>query len=71
MNSHVKRWIDEIISSMEIGQVSTADSIKTLLIELKGTAFVCDSSAIGWYVKRHPKIKTLESPRSRRTYVRI
>ena len=56
---------------MEIGQVSTADSIKTLLIDLKGTAFVCDSSAIGWYVKRHPKIKTLESPRSRRTYVRI
>jgi len=71
MNSHVKRWIDEIILSFTIGQVFTATGIREILVEQRGTTFVCDSSAIGWYVKRNKHVKVKEEPRGRREYQRI
>ncbi len=71
MNSHVKRWIDEIILSLNVGDVFTATGLREKLIEQRGTTFVCDSSAIGWYVKRNKNVEVKEEPRGRREYLRV
>ena len=70
MNSHVKRWIDVIVDSMEIGQQTTATGIREALISKRGTTFVCDSSAIGWYLNRKKNIQSNSVERGRRIYVR-
>ena len=70
MNSHVKRWIDEIVDSMEIGEKTTATGIREALISKRGTTFVCDSSAIGWYLNRKKNIEITSIERGRRIYVR-
>jgi len=71
MNNHVKRWIDKIVDSMEIGEKTTATGIKEALVSKTGTTFVCDSSAIGWYLKRKENIEVNSVERGRRVYVRI
>ena len=71
MNNHVKRWIDKIVDSMEIGEKTTATGIKEALVSKRGTTFVCDSSAIGWYLKRKENIEVNSVERGRRVYVRI
>ena len=71
MNSHVKRWIDEMILSLNVGEVVTATGIRERLVEQRGTTFVCDSSAIGWYVKRNKNVLVKEHTRGRREYRRI
>ena len=52
MNTHIKRWIDELVLSLDIGEEFFAMSIKEKLIEKRGTTFVCDNAAIGWYLNR-------------------
>jgi len=71
MNSHVKRWIDEIVDAMEIGDKTTATGIREVLVSRRGTTFVCDASAIGWYLKRKKNIEVFSIARSRRVYVRV
>jgi hypothetical protein len=71
MNSHVKRWIDEIVNEMEIGQRTTASAIRETLVSKRGTTFVCDASAIGWYLKRKKNIKVNCMQRNRRVYMRV
>ena len=71
MNSHVKRWIDEMILSLSIGEVFTATGMREKLIEQKGTSFVCDSSAIGWYVKRNKNVLVNKNTKGRREYRRV
>ena len=57
MNSHIKRWIDELVLSLDIGEEFFALSIKEQLIEKRGTTFVCDNKLLeGWYLNRQCNI---------------
>mgnify|MGYP003627995362 CR=1 FL=1 len=71
MNSHVKRWIDIIILSLSIDEVFTSITIRERLVEERGTNFICDNSAIGWYLKRNKNVRVICDTRGRREYRRI
>lgn len=71
MNSHIKRWIDELVLSLDIGEEFFALSIKEQLIEKRGTTFVCDNAAIGWYLNRQKYVEPVKTTRGRKIYRRI
>ena len=71
MNSHIKRWIDELVLSLDIGEEFFALSIKEQLIEKRGTTFVCDNAAIGWYLNRQKYVEPIKTTRGRKNYRRI
>ena len=71
MNSHIKRWIDELVLSLDIGEEFFALSIKEQLIEKRGTTFVCDNAAIGWYLNRQKYVAPIKTTRGRKIYRRI
>ena len=71
MNSHIKRWIDELVLSLDIGEEFFALSIKEQLIEKSGTTFVCDNAAIGWYLNRQKYVEPIKTTRGRKIYRRI
>tara|TARA_R100000734_G_C3274847_1_gene69880 strand:- start:294 stop:509 length:216 start_codon:yes stop_codon:yes gene_type:complete len=71
MNSHVKRWIDSIVSEYPVGHEFLATTVREQLVSERGTTFVVDNSAIGWYLNRKDNIISKDMNRGRRTYVRI
>ena len=71
MNSHVKRWIDSIVSSFPVGHEFIAQQVKEELVSRRGTTFVADNSAIGWYLNRKDNVLIKNLSRGRRVYVRI
>jgi hypothetical protein len=71
MNTHIKRWIDELVLSLDIGEEFFAMSIKEKLIETRGTTFVCDNAAIGWYLNRQKYVEPIKTSKGRKIYRRI
>ena len=71
MNSHVKRWINSIVSSYPVGHEFFASTVREQLVSERGTTFVADNSAIGWYLNRMDNVICKGAERSRRVYVRI
>lgn len=71
MNGHVKRWIDSIVSRYPVGHEFLASTVREQLVSERGTTFVADNSAIGWYLKRKDNVITKGENNNRRIYVRV
>lgn len=71
MNGHVKRWIDSIVSRYPEGHEFYAYTIKDQLITERGTTYVVDTGAIGWYLNRKDNVITKGESNNRRVYMRV
>ena len=71
MNSHAKRWMDDIINSLKSGEQINAALMKDKLIFSKGTKYLLHTNAISWYLSSHLKLSKLPKSNNITIYMKV